>query len=96
MPKFAKSSKQKSKQTDTGDYPNKGKLGDMGPDPRMYAQPRGTFVNVKTIPQDGHRAPLDSYPHSMPYVEKRPIRKSNAAIAVSMALGGGLLAAKLR
>lgn len=39
MPKCEKSSKQKSKQTGTGDYPNKGKLGDMGSDPRFYNKP---------------------------------------------------------
>ena len=63
MPKCEKLLQQNKKPTMAGDYPNKGKLGDMGPDPRMYRQ---------------------------------PVRKTGAAIAVSMALGAGLLAAKLR
>lgn len=39
MPKCAKSSKQKPKPRAVGNHPQKGKLGDMGDDPRYYNKP---------------------------------------------------------
>lgn len=78
MPKCEKSSKQNSEPTTAGDYPNKGKLGDMGPDPRM----------------GGYKAPLDSYPHTMPHIST--IVKTRASIAVSLGLGAKSPAPKLR
>lgn len=78
MPKCEKSLTQKSEAPTGSDYPNKGKLGDMGPDPRM----------------GGYKASLDSYPHTMPHLST--IVKTRTSIAVNIALGRGLFAAKLR
>ena len=85
MPKCEKSSKQNPEQATGSDYPNKGKLGDMGPDPRMggFAQLTAKYVS--------------NQPHITKPVKARPMVKKNAAIAVQMALSPyGLLKAATR